>query len=114
VLLRLDGIDDRTAAEPLRGALLEVDARDVPPPPADGYYHFQLEGCRCVDRAAGELGTVAEVLEGGGGTLLRVESDRGELLLPFVDAYLGNVDVAAQRIDWTLPEGFLDAAGWER
>src|SRR5436190_9949752 len=68
LLLRLEGVADRTAAEDLRGAVLEVDERDVPPPPADGYYHFQLEGCRCIDARDGDLGTVREVLEGGGGT----------------------------------------------
>jgi len=108
LLLTLDGIADRTAAEALRGALLEIEEREVPPPPADGYYHFQLEGCRCVDRRDGDLGTVQEVVEGGGGTLLRVDGPHGELLLPFVDEYLEEVDVARRKIAWHLPEGLVD------
>lgn len=110
LLIQLDGVADRTAAEALRGALLEVEARDVPPPPEGSYYHFDLVGCRCSD-GGGDLGEVVEVLEGGGGVLLRVTGPRGELLLPFVESYLGEVDVAGRRIGWRLPEGFLEACG---
>jgi 16S rRNA processing protein RimM len=117
LLLSLQGIADRTAAEALRGALLEVDAAAVPPAPEGSYYHYDLVGCRCTDRRAGELGEVAEVVEGGGGDLLRVVSPpRGnapgrELLLPFVDDYLAEVDVAGRRILWDLPEGLIEACG---
>ena len=117
LLLSLQGIDDRTAAEALRGALLEVAASAVPPAPEGSWYHFDLVGCRCTDRRAGELGEVAEVVEGGGGDLLRVVAPAGdgkparELLLPFVDAYLAEVDVAGRRILWDLPEGLIEACG---
>ena len=62
-------------------------------------------------RRAGELGEVVEVLEGGGGDLLRVVGAGRELLLPFVDAYLAEVDVAGRRISWDLPEGLIEACG---
>jgi 16S rRNA processing protein RimM len=104
--VRFDGIDDRDGAQALRGGILAVGAEEVPPAPAGGYYWFDLEGCRCHDRRLGELGRVEEVMEGGGGVLLRVVGPRGELLLPFVDAYLGEVDVGGGRIEWELPDGF--------
>ena len=110
LLVVLSGVEDRTAAEGLRNALLEVAAAAVPPAPEGSYYHFELLGCRCVD-GEGELGEVVEVLEGGGGVLLRVVGGRGELLLPFVDSFLAEVDVAARRIEWRLPEGFVEACG---
>ena len=117
LLLSLQGIEDRSAAEALRGALLEVDAAAVPPAPEGSYYHYDLVGCCCTDRRAGELGEVAEVVEGGGGDLLRVvrpakgDDPARELLLPFVDAYLAEVDVAGRRILWDLPEGLIEACG---
>ena len=111
------GVEDRTAAEALRGGLLEVEAATVPPAPAGTYYQFDLVGCRCEDRRAGLLGEVVDVVEGGGGDLLRVavpaqgEEPAGELLLPFVDAYLVEVDIAGRRILWDLPEGLIEACG---
>jgi 16S rRNA processing protein RimM len=117
LLVRFGGVDDRTAAEALRGGVLEVDASAVPAPPEGSYYQFDLVGCRCTDRRAGELGEVVEVVEGGGGYLLRVVGPpregkpERELLLPFVDAYLAEVDVAGRRIRWELPEGLIEACG---
>jgi 16S rRNA processing protein RimM len=115
LLLRLVGVDDRDGAEALRGALLEVPESEVPPAPEGSWYWYELVGCRCVERAGGrDLGAVAEVLEGGGGLLLRVEGAQGELLLPFVESYLAEVDTAGRRIVWDLPEGFLEELGGGR
>lgn len=107
LLVRISGIDDRDAAEEARNARFEVDASDVPEPPEGFYYHFQLVGCACHEEEAGELGTVAEVVEDGGGFLLRAEKDGQSVLIPFVDAFLSNVDVVGRRIDLKLPDGLL-------
>ncbi len=107
LLVRLPGIDSRDLAEELRGGQFEVDASDVPEPPEGFYYHHQLVGCVCHDERAGLLGEVAEVVEDGGGILLRVEKEGRSVLIPFVDAFLAEVDVAAQRIDTRLPEGLI-------
>ena len=107
-ILALDGVDDRDAAEALRGAQLEVKREDVPEAPEGFYYYWQLEGCRCFEAGAGELGEVLEVIEDGGGHLLRVRGGGCEVLVPFVDAFLERVDVAAGRIDLCLPPGLLE------
>jgi 16S rRNA processing protein RimM len=82
----------------------------VPAAPAGAHYHFELVGCRCRDRQAGELGTVADVVAGGGGWLLVVErEDGGRLLLPFAERFLVAIDRAGGRIEWDLPEGLIEA-----
>lgn len=108
--VRFAGTDTREQAEGLRGARLEVAGVEIAAPPAGAFYLFELVGCRCVDRAAGELGTVAEVVEGGGGWLIVVERGDGRrLLLPFVERYVARVDRAAGCIEWVLPEGLIEA-----
>jgi 16S rRNA processing protein RimM len=108
--LRLDRVSSRDEAEPLRGARLEVDLERVPAPPEGALYLFELIGCRCRDRAAGELGEVVEVLADGGGWLLVVATpDGGRLPLPFVDRFVTAIDREAGRIDWQLPEGLIEA-----
>ena len=107
ILLRISGIDDRDQAEEVRNARFEVDASEVPEPPEGFYYHYQLVGCACHEEETGELGTVVEVVEDGGGFLLRVEKDDRSVLVPFVDAFLTNVDVVARRIDLRLPDGLV-------
>lgn len=107
LLVRLEGVTDRELAEELRGGRFEVDSEDVPEAPEGFYYHFQLVGCTCSDAGAGVLGEVVEVVEDGGGFLLRVENEGRSLLVPFVDAFLETVDVEAQRIELRLPEGLI-------
>lgn len=108
LLVAFEGITDRDQAEALGGSRLEVDSDQVPAPPEGLYYYFDLIGCRCIDSELGDLGEVVDVVEDGGGTLLRVRRGEENLLLPFVDAFLGVVDTAAKRIEWTLPPGLVE------
>lgn len=110
LLVWFETVEDRDAAEALRGAELSVPESEVPAPEEGVWYQYQLVGCRCHDAAAGELGTVLEVLEDGGGLLLLVEDDAGRRLpVPFVAAFLRRVDVEARRIDLALPPGLIEA-----
>ena len=83
-IARFEGISDRTAAEALRGQLVEID-RDALPPLEEGeYYHADLVGLLCVDEAGNALGTVAAVENFGAGDLLEVERPNGKRsLIPF-------------------------------
>lgn len=107
-LVRFDGYDDRDCATTLRGAWVEVERAQVPAPEPGTYYCFELVGCACVDAEAGPLGTVVDVIEDGGGLLLRLADPRRELLVPFVETFLVAVDVAARRIDLRLPPGLVE------
>ena len=81
---RFAGVADRSAAEALRGSLVEID-RDALPPLADGeYYHADLVGLACVDRDGQPVGSVVAVENFGAGDLLEVEkSDGKRALIPF-------------------------------
>ncbi|MEO6199337.1 MAG: ribosome maturation factor RimM [Sphingomicrobium sp.] len=83
-IARFEGVDDRTAAEALRGSLIEVE-RDQLPQLDDGeYYHSDLIGLPCVDDEGTPVGTVVAVENYGAGDLLDVESEGGKRqLIPF-------------------------------
>ncbi|MEO8198621.1 MAG: ribosome maturation factor RimM [Thermoanaerobaculia bacterium] len=106
------GIADREAAESLRGLELWVPLAEVPEPPPGTFYVFELIGCRCFDERDGDIGTVVDIQEDGGGTLLEVEKDGRRVALPFVEAFLVQVDRAARRIDLRLPEGLLPTCAY--
>lgn len=83
-IARFAGIADRSAAEALRGQLVEVDRASLPPLEDGEYYHADLVGLPCVDRHGAALGTVAAVENYGAGDLLEVETDAGKRsLIPF-------------------------------
>ena len=81
---KLDGTTDRSAAEALRGALVEVDRSALPPLQQGEYYHADLIGLRAVDRAGTGVGTVVAVENYGAGDLLELEGEGGKRsLVPF-------------------------------
>ncbi len=107
-LLRFAGIEDRDAAETLREASLEIDRGAVPPAAEGSFYYFELVGCRCYDKTAGDLGQVVRLSEDGGGHILWLEEGATVLPVPLVKQFLVNVDVAAGRIDLDLPPGLIE------
>jgi 16S rRNA processing protein RimM len=81
---RIEGIADRSAAEALRGSLVEVDRSALPPLEDGEYYHADLIGLACFDREGVELGKVVAVENYGAGDLLEVEAADGKSsLIPF-------------------------------
>ena len=81
---RLSGVSDRTAAESLRGSLIEVERSALPPLEDGEYYHSDLLGMTCVDRDGSQIGRIVGVENFGAGDLLEVEVDGGSRsLIPF-------------------------------
>ena len=96
VVARFDGIADRSAAEALRGTLVEVDRSSLPPLEEGEYYHADLIGLPAVDGEGHSLGKVAAVENYGAGDLLEIEAADGKRsLIPFKD---GIADLADGRI----------------
>jgi len=81
---RFEGIDDRSAAEALRGSLVEIDRLALPPLQEGEYYHADLVGLQAFDREGKKIGTVTAVENYGAGDLLDIERDSGgSSLIPF-------------------------------
>jgi 16S rRNA processing protein RimM len=103
-----EGVDDRTAAESLVKAILWVDQDlDELPDEDDAWYHHQLVGLR-VERDGVTVGTVARVDHLPAQDLLAVDTDRGEVLVPFVSAIVPSVDIEAGVVTVTPPAGLFE------
>lgn len=105
------GSADRSSAEALRGARIFVGRANFPATQADEYYWVDLIGLEVVNRQGARLGSVAGLLDTGPHSVLRVRpdavpagSEASERLIPFVAAYVDDVDLARKRIavDWGL------------
>jgi len=111
LLVRLTGVNDRDAADGLRGSLFVVDSDDLPPiDEPDTYYDHQLEGLRVRTTTGQDVGVVAEVLHTAAGELLAVQraDDDGEVLVPFVSAIVTSVSLDDRVVEIDPPEGLLD------
>lgn len=99
-------VTDRNQAELLKGARIFVARSSFPTPDADEYYWVDLLGLDVVNREGEAMGQVRELLHTGPQTVLVlefVEDDKTqERMIPFVSAYIDNVDLAGRRItvDW--------------
>lgn len=103
-----EGVDDRSAAESLVKAILWVDqATDELPQEDDAWYDHQLVGLR-VERDGIVVGTVARVDHLPAQDLLAVDTEAGEVLVPFVAAIVPTVDVEAGRVVVTPPAGLFE------
>jgi 16S rRNA processing protein RimM len=113
LLLRLVGVDDRDAADRLRGALLSIPLAAARPLADDEFWPHQLIGLAVVDRDGRERGRVAEVVPGAAHDLLAVElTEGGSALVPAVAA-LVTVELQARRVLVDDLPGLLDAGKGE-
>jgi 16S rRNA processing protein RimM len=111
VVAQAQDIDDRSAAEALKGTRIFVSRASFPTADPDEYYWIDLIGLAVVNHQGEHLGTVAGLLDTGPHCVLRVTPEGAqpgdeavERLIPFVAAYIGEVDLATRRItvDWGL------------
>jgi len=100
------GVDDRAAAESLRGARVFVPRSGFPAAGEDEYYWVDLIGLPVVNREGVPLGTVRALLPTGPQTTLVLAYEEGgkqhERLIPFVSAFVDQVDLAGRciTVDW--------------
>jgi 16S rRNA processing protein RimM len=107
LLLTFAEVTDRSAAEALRGVLLEAEVADDPGEP-DAWYDHQLVGLRVEDPAGALLGEVVAVEHAPAQDLLVVSRpDRQRRLVPFVGAIVPTVDVGGGRLVVVDPGGLL-------
>jgi len=100
------GIDDRDAAEALRGARIFVPRSSFPSTSEDEYYWVDLIGLSVVNREGVALGQVQELMSTGPQTVLVLAYEQDgkaqERMIPFVSAFIDKVDLPGKRItvDW--------------
>lgn len=104
VVVQAQEIDDRNAAEALRGARVFVARASFPTPGEGEYYWVDLLGLTVVNREGQTLGAVADLIDTGAHSVLRVTTPDSEHLVPFVAAYIDDVNLAERRItvDWQV------------
>ncbi|MGW5529882.1 ribosome maturation factor RimM [Streptomyces xanthochromogenes] len=110
LLLRFEGVRDRTAAEALRNTLLiaDVDPAELPEEP-DEYYDHQLMDLDVVLADGTEVGRITEITHLPSQDLFIVERpDGSEVMIPFVEQIVTEIDLQEQRAVIDPPPGLID------
>lgn len=110
VVARLEGLEDRNTAEALKGVRIAVPRSAFPPTPEGEYYWVDLIGLSVVNREGEAMGVVRDLLTTGPTSVLVLEytetvdgqEKTAERMIPFVAAYVDDVDQKSRRItvDW--------------
>ena len=111
VVVKFTGLDDRTAAESLRGTRIFLSRSSFPAASVDEYYWVDLIGLNVVNREGVALGCVRDLMTTGPQSVLCIEytstledgsSLGAERLIPFVAAYVDKVDISGKciTVDW--------------
>jgi 16S rRNA processing protein RimM len=128
-IFHFEGMASITDAEKLRGLEIQILFEQRVTLPAGKYFVTDLIGCSVFElpsapqplssspcslsEAPALLGKVHDVFFPGesqpGTPLLSVDTNSGELLIPFAEDICTRIDVAARRIEVLLPEGLVDA-----
>lgn len=109
-VVKLEGIDDRNAAEEIRNMEISIYADDLEELPEGEHYVRDLIGCKVIDLTKGEeIGVLKDVIQNTAQSILDVETPEGKsVLIPAVDAFLRSIDEEAGMIEVELIPGFLD------
>ncbi|WP_406342237.1 ribosome maturation factor RimM [Streptomyces sp. NBC_00648] len=110
LLLRFEGVHDRTAAEALRNTLLIADVNpDERPEEDDEYYDHQLIDLDVVLTDGTEVGRITEISHLASQDLFIVERPDGtEVMIPFVGEIVTEIDLDEQRAVIDPPPGLID------
>lgn len=110
LVAKLAGVDNRSGAEALKGSRFYLPRSEFPPTPEGEYYWVDLIGLEVVNRQGESMGVVRDLMSTGPTSVLVLEyteevdgvAKTAERLIPFVSAYVDEVDRSARRItvDW--------------
>ena len=107
VLLSFEGYEDRTAAEELRGLLVQVPIEETMPLPEGEYYVHDLIGLDVLTTEGEVLGRVDDILFTGANEVYVVVGPRGQILLPAIADVVERVDLSAGQIVVKLMDGLV-------
>lgn len=99
------GIDTIEKAEELKGHAVFIPLEELPEPEENEYYYHELNACRVYDQNQEFLGTVVDILETGANIVLRVQHEDSAFLVPFVEAFIVDVDRENKKITINDMEG---------
>ena len=109
VILKLEGINDRNAADAMRDKFLTIARDEVRELDEDEYFIFDLVGLEAVDQEGAHLGTVTDVIQNSAQDLYEITTDSGKKnLVPAVYELVTDIDINSGIMKINTIEGLFD------
>lgn len=108
IILKLEGIDDRTTAQSLKGALIERKLADLRKLSDNEYFIFDLIGLEVKDVAGEYLGELTDVLTLPANDVYIIKSGEKELLIPAIKEVIKHIDLNRREMIINPIDGLLE------
>lgn len=109
VVLKLEGINDRDAAEKARGKLIYITEEDLPELDEGEFYIRDLIGMAVFEENGNKIGEVSDVIQNSAQDIFEIETaENKKVLIPRVDEFILDIDADNREIKVRLIEGLLD------
>lgn len=105
LLVLFEQLEDINLVEKYKGCDIYISRENVHALPVGEYYYFELRGCsvyennECIGQVVG--------VEDGYQTILRINTGKKDVLVPYVSAFIRNVSISDKRIDINSIQGLL-------
>lgn len=109
VILKLEGIEDRTAAEALKGKFVYIGEDQLRELPEDTYYIKDLIGLSVIDENENKIGKLKDIIQNRAQDLYEIElENKNKTLIPAVEEFVLEINLDKKFIKVKLLEGILD------
>jgi 16S rRNA processing protein RimM len=109
VILTLEGIHSRTAAEKYKNKDIYIDESDLRELPKDTFYIRDLKGLTVIDDTDERIGVLTDVIQNYAQDLYEVEKENGDkFLIPAVGEFILNINLENKTMKVKLIDGLLD------
>lgn len=108
LIVKLKGVPSRNEAETLRKSAVFVSEEVLVSEPGEPIFLGEIEGFTLVSKDDAVLGKITGFSSNGPQDLLKVETPKGERLVPFIDEFIVDIDFDKECVRMDLPPGLLD------
>ncbi|WP_078554716.1 ribosome maturation factor RimM [Bacillus alkalicellulosilyticus] len=108
-LLQFEEYHNISQVEPFKGGLLKVEESELGELDEHEYYYHEIIGCVVFTEEGEELGKIKEILSPGANDVWVIQSKSGgkDILIPYIDSVVKEVDVKQKIVKIHLLEGLL-------
>ncbi|MFY4773864.1 ribosome maturation factor RimM [Metabacillus sp. RGM 3146] len=108
-LLTFEGFTNINQVEPLKGSVVKIPDSQLGNLEEDEFYFHEIIGCKVETAEGEEIGTVKEILTPGANDVWVVQRSRKkDVLIPYIEQIVNEVDIKAKKIVISPMEGLLE------
>ncbi|EXG83161.1 ribosome maturation factor RimM [Saccharibacillus sacchari] len=108
-IVKLEGYDNINQVEKYKGWEIKVPKEEAVAAEDNAYYFHEIIGCTVLSEEGEELGIITDILTPGANDVWVVKRKGGkELLIPFIESVVKEVNVAEKKVRIEVMEGLLD------